>query len=53
MDYLGQEIKMLNLDRGMHQKKMAQFDPTLVTMKLTDTIRRDGGELSRDGQTIK
>jgi len=31
---------------------VAQFDPTLVTMKLTDTIRRDNGELSRDGQIL-
>ena len=35
----------------MHPEEVAQFDPTLVTMKLTDTIRRDNGrELSRDGK---
>ena len=33
-------------------EEVAQFDPTLVTMKLTDTIRRDNGELNRDGQIL-
>ena len=33
-------------------EEVAQFDPTLVTMKLTDTIRRDGRELSRDGRLL-
>ena len=33
-------------------EETAQFDPTLVTMKLTDTIRRDEGELNRDGRIL-
>jgi hypothetical protein len=33
-------------------EEVAQFDPTLVTMKLTDTIRRDGSELNRDGKIL-
>tara|TARA_R100000805_G_scaffold18188_2_gene22259 strand:- start:285 stop:1088 length:804 start_codon:yes stop_codon:yes gene_type:complete len=33
-------------------EETAQFDPTLVTMKLTDTIRRDGSELNRDGKIL-
>jgi hypothetical protein len=33
-------------------EEIAQFDTTIVTMKLTDTIRRDGRELSRDGKLL-
>jgi len=33
-------------------EETAQFDPTLVTMKLTDTIRREENELNRDGKIL-
>ena len=43
-----------NIEFGQRNspEETAQFDPTLVTMKLTDTIRRDGSELNRDGRIL-
>jgi len=43
-----------NIEFGQNNspEETAQFDPTLVTMKLTDTIRREGNELSRDGKIL-
>ena len=33
-------------------EEIAEFDPNLVTMKLTDTVRRDAKVLTRDGQLM-
>jgi hypothetical protein len=33
-------------------EEIAEFDPNLVTMKLTDTVRRDAKVLTRDGQLL-
>jgi len=33
-------------------EEIAEFDPNLVTMKLTDTVRRDSKVLTRDGQLM-
>ena len=44
--------KNIEFGQGNSPEETAQFDPTLVTMKLTDTIRRDGSELNRDGKIL-
>ena len=44
--------KDIEFGQGNSPEEIAQFDPTLVTMKLTDTIRRDGSELNRDGKIL-
>ena len=33
-------------------ERIAEFNPNLVTMKLTDTVRRDANTLSRDGKLM-
>jgi len=44
--------KDIEFGQSNSPEEVAQFDPTLVTMKLTDTIRRDGSELNRDGKIL-